>query len=428
MKKIVTKNFSIIFFDFESELSSSEHIPNLCVAAELCNLCYTIVDNKYKCVNCIERYKIFWSDDESTCVSKLITLVKKYRKHTNQVQCIAHNAKSYDNVFILNELINQKVPINPILNGRKIMQITGNGFRFIDSINFIPMALSKFPKAFGLQNISKGYYPYKFNIAENLNYIGPIPSIEYFGKDNLSQDDKNKFLDWYNEKKSTNSVFDNKIELIKYCILDVEILQAGCVKFMVDFLNATDISIFQESMTLASAVMLAYRKKFLKANTIACITSNYTNQSKIANLWLIYQNKLANGKIKYNLCHGEHRLERGGLMVDGYNPETDTVYQFWGCYWHGHVKCQNKRQENWDKFKNHPDNRYSDTLKKIEMIKRNGYKLIDIWECDFLALSLLTVETVYMGVEWRFLKCITKLTFKKRKKFVTWISLAYIHL
>lgn len=237
-KKRLCKNFTIIFFDFESEfqinseLSLKEHVPNLCVAAEVCNLCYKIDNNGHKCVNCITRYNIFWTDNDSSCVTKLISLVKNYRKYTNQVTCLAYNAKMYDHVFILNELIKQKIAVKPILNGRKIMQITGNGFRFIDSINFIPMALSKFPKAFGLNNLSKGYYPYKFNIAENLNYVGPFPSLDYFGIENLSKDDQIKFLDWYNNKTSTNSVFDNKTELVKYCILDVKILQAGCVKFM----------------------------------------------------------------------------------------------------------------------------------------------------------------------------------------------------
>lgn len=388
-KKKVAKDFSLIFFDFESEfkynsqLELMEHIPNLCVAAEVCNLCYKIEDNNFECINCVNRYKIFWSDNESSCITKLISLVQQYRKYTNSVTCLSHNGKNYDMVFLLNELIIQKVDVTPMLSGRKIMQISGNGFRFIDSINFIPMALSKFPKCFGLQNLSKGYYPYKFNTAENINYVGVYPSVEYFGIDNLSQSEKDTFLKWYNKISVTN-VFDNKSELLKYCKLDVEILLVGCIKFMVDFYNATGISVYQEGVTIPNCCMLGFRKKFLKPNTIACITSNYTNQSKIANQWLIYENIKAKGTIKFNLCYGEYRLDRGGLMVDGYNPNNDTVYQFWGCYWHGHLKCQKRNPQNCERFKNEPDTRYSDTLKKIENIKSNGYKLIQIWECDFL--------------------------------------------
>lgn len=390
-KKKVSKSFTIIFFDFESELkfnpitSVTEHLPNLCVACEVCNLCYSVDDKNFKCINCVERYKIFWTDDNSNCVVKLISLVRKYRKYTNQVTCIAHNGKMYDNVFVLDELIKQKIDINPILNGSKIMQITGSGFRFIDSINFIPMALSKFPKCFGMKkDIQKGYYPYKFNTRENINYSGPYPSIDHYGIDTMSVQEKVTFLDWYS-KIPQNSIFNNKTELLNYCILDVEILSSGCIKFMIDFLNATKISVFLEAMTLANSVMLAFRKNFLIPDTIACITSNYTNQSKIANQWLIYQNKLANGQIKFNSCYGEYRLPQTGIMVDGFDPITQTVYQFWGCYWHGHIKCQKDRLSYCKRFKNNPDNRYSDTLKQIERIKTNGYKLIDIWECDFIS-------------------------------------------
>ena len=30
------------------------------------------------------------------------------------------------------------------------------------------------------------------------------------------------------------------------------------------------------------------------------------------------------------------------LSVDGYEPDTNTVYQFHGCYWHGHTCIENR--------------------------------------------------------------------------------------
>ena len=43
------------------------------------------------------------------------------------------------------------------MNGAKIMElsITDPDIRFIDSLNFIPMPLSKFPKTFGLTELAK---------------------------------------------------------------------------------------------------------------------------------------------------------------------------------------------------------------------------------------------------------------------------------
>ena len=29
------------------------------------------------------------------------------------------------------------------------------------------------------------------------------------------------------------------------------------------------------------------------------------------------------------------------FLVDGYEPDTNTVYQFYGCHWHGHTCIEN---------------------------------------------------------------------------------------
>ena len=57
--------------------------------------------------------------------------------------------------------------------------------------------------------------------------------------------------------------------------------------------------------------------------------------------------------------HGGERMERVWVLndkgekepvtflVDGYEPETNTVYQFHGCHWHGRtcLKNRTKRQQ-----------------------------------------------------------------------------------
>jgi hypothetical protein len=40
-----------------------------------------------------------------------------------------------------------------------------------------------------------------------------------------------------------------------------------------------------------------------------------------------------NGNIRHTLNGGEVTL--GPYTVDGYNEESRTVYEFYGCYWHG---------------------------------------------------------------------------------------------
>ena len=52
------------------------------------------------------------------------------------------------------------------------------------------------------------------------------------------------------------------------------------------------------------------------------------------------------------------------FLVDRYEPETSTVYQFHGCHWHEHtcLKNRTKRQQK----------RYKDTCQIYQLIKNNG--------------------------------------------------------
>ena len=53
-------------------------------------------------------------------------------------------------------------------------------------------------------------------------------------------------------------------------------------------------------------------------------------------LWLEYV-KCSDGLKVQNIHNGkELRLSRHGVRVDGYCASTQTVYGFFGCYWHGH--------------------------------------------------------------------------------------------
>ena len=62
--------------------------------------------------------------------------------------------------------------------------------------------------------------------------------------------------------------------------------------------------------------------------------------------------------IHHKMCgHGGERMvnvwvlhDKGGkepvfLLVDGYEPETNTVYQFHGCHWHGHTCLKNRTKK-----------------------------------------------------------------------------------
>ena len=112
-----------------------------------------------------------------------------------------------------------------------MMEITQLRIKIIDSLNFIQQPLSSFPKTFGLNELKKGYFPHYFNKICNKNYIGEMPSKKHYGYNQMKTQDRQKFLQWYDDRVNENYVFDFKKEIIEYCRSDVDILTGhltGC--------------------------------------------------------------------------------------------------------------------------------------------------------------------------------------------------------
>lgn len=75
------------------------------------------------------------------------------------------------------------------------------------------------------------------------------------------------------------------------------------------------------------------------------------------------------------------------IKVDGFDPHTNTVYEYWGDYWHGNPKVYDLNESNSNnkiKF----GELYQQTLNRIELIKSSGYNLIQIWEDEWLLISV----------------------------------------
>jgi len=73
--------------------------------------------------------------------------------------------------------------------------------------------------------------------------------------------------------------------------------------------------------------------------------------------------------------------ELARLSVDGYCPETNTVYEFFGCFWHEHT-CQPFRDVT-SLSGDTMAERYERTMSRVEQITRAGYQVKVQWECEF---------------------------------------------
>ena len=72
------------------------------------------------------------------------------------------------------------------------------------------------------------------------------------------------------------------------------------------------------------------------------------------------------------------------FRVDGFNPETKTVYEFLGTIWHGDPRvCQFLDRNPFNK-KTYGQ-LYYETLERFDLIRSAGYSIKYVWESDFRA-------------------------------------------
>ena len=348
-----------IFYDFEATQNTGTHTVNLSIAQDF--------EGKEYIHNSIDEFCKYFLND-------------KYKGYT----FIAHNSKGYDSHFVLKWLIDQGIKPYCIYNGAKIMfmELPKLSIRFIDSLNFLQMPLKSFPKTFGMNELKKGYFPHYFNKKYNENYIGPIPSKKHYGYNQMKPDERAKFLKWYDDHVSENYVFDFEKEIVNYCRSDVDILRRSLIKFREDFIQLENIDPLRY-ITIASICMTIYRSNYMPKKTIAIVPeyAKTDNFSKMSIMWLNYMSNGAN--IQHALNGGEKVLTVGDktYKVDGFCEETNTVYEFYGCFWHGCPNCYKPNIIN-SKSQRDMGTLNDQTIGKRDAIKNAGYNHVSTYECQ----------------------------------------------
>ena len=108
------------------------------------------------------------------------------------------------------------------------------------------------------------------------------------------------------------------------------------------------------------------------------------NFSYAAAQWIEKQSELIGKHIHHALCgHGgefyvevkdeeEDRVK--DIPVDGYEPESKTIFQYYGCKWHG-CPCQKERNSL-------EEERYTKTIDLEKKMKEKHLKIVSVWECE----------------------------------------------
>ena len=242
-----------VFFDIEAWQDTGLHQANLLFAE-------TSVSH--------EQFSFFGESCIQAFIDWATSLMWTNNPHVKRkVICLAHNFKGYDSYFILEQCYKQYMKPQQLVNGTKILSLLLAGLTFLDSLSFLPMPLAAFPKAFGLTELKKGFFPHFFNVKDSQEYVGPIPAPDYYDPNRMSPARKEEFETWHAERVVKNYEFNFAEELLSYCISDVRLLKEGCTKFAAEFQQLAGFNPFEHCVTIASNRF--FRKHCLTPQTIA---------------------------------------------------------------------------------------------------------------------------------------------------------------
>ncbi|CAH3174094.1 unnamed protein product, partial [Porites lobata] len=212
-------------------------------------------------------------------------------------------------------------------------------------------------------------------------------------------------------------------ELLAYCQSDVRLLKEGCQKFQSEFWELAGFNPFEHCITIASACNRFFRKHCLTPQTIASEPVRGWHgkgklHSRATTEWLYWQEHkerearhqaitpeeweqhdlmaqaypnyphpfMEPDQIRHAENDGEQTLliQQRPIHIDGYNPQTRTVYEFHSCFFHGCPHCfPNRRTPICAHDGKTMHDLYQHTLARDRAIQQDGYNLVTQWECEW---------------------------------------------
>ena len=116
-----------------------------------------------------------------------------------------------------------------------------------------------------------------------------------------------------------------------------------------------------------------------------------TKFSYAACQWIEKQSELIGRHIHHALCgHGgdnyvtvkdDEKDRKKEIPVDGYESESNTIFQYHGCKWHG-CPCRKRKERNSLEEALIAEQRYAKTIELEKKMKKQGFKIVSVWECE----------------------------------------------
>lgn len=355
------KQFTIVVFDYETATVetysnevfsfSLEHIPILVCFSMFCADCFLDSDSA-NCDHCAEFQNCSIAYPRSSVNKHFVTdsfleLILHNAKFQNCI-LVAHNASAYDSLFLLERLLFRQICPKVLKNGCKFRCITvkplseglHNSFCVKDSFLFMPIKLSLLPSTFGIVELSKGFFPHLLSSLENLDKtFDCYPDLAYYDTDNMKQDEKEFFLQWYNSLR--HQKFNFRAELLKYCEIDIFILSQCLKLYIKNSINLTSLNPLVHCNGFASFAMLVLKHKYIKKNMLGIVPDTGIChrkggiQSNIALKYISWLIKNGHNDLVWCRNGGEQVLfdEYSGksFKADAFCRATNTAWFIDGC-------------------------------------------------------------------------------------------------
>ena len=290
---------------------------------------------------------------------------------------IAHNSGGFDSNFV-HRWLEQKgfdhtrIPSPTSLHRSLETYYKQLDIRFIDSYNFIPMALAKIGPSFNL-SVHKGDFPHRFSTLDHLAYEGPMPACDtvddWYSLSTLraSSSEKGdaattKFKAWHAEESlkytpTTTTPWNYMYELKRYCKLDCDVLAGALICLRDTFMDVEDVVSGQgitafkiqpvdplSYLTMAQVCQKLYIGGLYAANSTLRIAhiplpDRLSNAYKVR--WLMDEQTRIQKKIWQAATMMREWLADDGRPVDGFAHYQGKrhVWEYLNCHEHGCLYC-----------------------------------------------------------------------------------------
>jgi hypothetical protein len=118
------------------------------------------LDGPENCSLCEEKTTTYSGVDRiEKFVDYIHELSKNAKKCAANILAIAHNGKGYDHHFILREIVSRNyLDVDLIVQGSKLLRLKVGNVKFIDSFAIMNLPLKSLSLAYGIEDVSKGFF------------------------------------------------------------------------------------------------------------------------------------------------------------------------------------------------------------------------------------------------------------------------------